>query len=175
VGKPAGRRETGEEAAETPAPAKGDRDVVSRQALANLFGVDVRTIANLVSEGMPKLARGLFSLSACLPWYIDREREAARAGKGLNDLDLARQRMTNANARKAERELAQAEGLLIPADLHERRLRERLDSVAGALKANSRYHAQVKAATTDEAADALLEKMADEQLAELYALNDKID
>jgi phage terminase Nu1 subunit (DNA packaging protein) len=150
-------------------------DVVSRNFLANLLGVDVRTIKNLVDEGMPKADRGRYSLGACVPWYIQREREAARGSKGLNDLDLARQRKTVAEARRAELDVAEAEGQVIPTELHAERLRERLATVAGAVKAIGRYHADVKAVTTDVAADQLLERMADEILAELYALSDTID
>jgi phage terminase Nu1 subunit (DNA packaging protein) len=150
-------------------------DVVSREELASLFGVDVRTIANLVEEGMPKASRGRFKLSQCVPWYLQREREAARGAKGLNDLDLARQRKTVAEARLAELNAAQAEGLVIPTELHAERLRERLETVAGAVKAIGRYQPDVKAAVTDVVADRLLDRMADELLAELYELSDSID
>lgn len=148
---------------------------VSRQVLADLFGVDVRTIKNLVDEGMPKAARGRYVLSACVPWYVQREREAARGAKGLNDLDLARQRKTVAEARLAELNVQKEEGLVIPTELHASRLLERLQTVAGAVKAIGRYHADVKAAVTDEAADQLLDRMSDEILAELFALSDSID
>lgn len=150
-------------------------DLVGRDFLAKLLGVDVRTIKNLVDEGMPKLERGRYALTACVPWYIQREREAARGAKGLSDLDLARQRKTIAEARRAELDVAEAEGQVIPTELHADRLRERLVTVAGAVKAIGRYHADVKAATTDIAADQLLERMSDEILAELHGLSDTID
>lgn len=148
---------------------------VTRDALAQLFGVDVRTLANLVEEGMPKAARGRYDLAKCVPWYLNREREKARGNKGLNDLDLARQRKTVAEARKAEIELAQLEGEVIPAELHAQRLRERLETVAGAVKAIHRYQPDIKSAVTDEQADALCDRMSDELLAELFALSDSID
>ena len=150
-------------------------DVVSRDDLASLFGVDVRTIKNLVDEGMPKLERGRYSLAACVPWYIQREREAARGSKGLNDLDLARQRKTVAEARIAEMDVADREGLSIPTELHAQRLRERLETVAGSVKAIGRYQPDVKAAVTDVDADRLLDRMGDEILAELFGLSDLID
>lgn len=151
------------------------QDAVSRDYLATLFGVDVRTVKNLVDEGMPKLERGRYSLSACVPWYIQREREAARGAKGLNDLDLARQRKTVAEARLAEMEAAEREGQSIPTELHAQRLRERLETVAGSVKAIGRYQPDVKAAVTDVDADRLLDRMADEILAELHGLSDTID
>lgn len=150
-------------------------DIVSRHYLASLFGVDVRTIKNLVDEGMPKAERGRYALSACVPWYLQREREAARGAKGLNDLDLARQRKTVAEARLAELNVEKEEGRVIPTELHGSRLLERLETVAGAVKAIGRYQPDVKAATTDVAADALLDRMSDEILAELYALSDTIE
>lgn len=154
--------------------ASKDLDLVSRDRLASLFSCDARTIDNLVGEGMPKAARGTYALSKCVPWYLERERERARGAKGLNDLDLARQRKIIAEALLAERELAQLESRLIPVEVHEQELRARLDTVAGAVKAIHRYQPDVKAAVTDVAADGLLDKMADAILAELYALSDEI-
>lgn len=148
---------------------------VTTENLSRAFGVDVRTIQRLAAEGMPRRARGKFPRNAAFQWYLQREREAARGSKGLNDLDLARQRKTVAEARKAELELATIEGQVITMDLHQKRLRERLETVAGAIKANGRYHADVKAAITDEAADRLLQRMGDEQLAELFDLKDEIE
>lgn len=150
-------------------------DVVGPDFLARVFGVDVRSLKNFVDEGMPKAARGRYALTACVPWYLERERQAARAGKGLNDLDLARQRKTVAEARMAELQLAEKEGAVIPTAVHAARLRERLEQVAGNVKAINRYQPDIKAAITDVAADALCDRMSDEILAELYALSDTID
>lgn len=148
---------------------------VSRHFIARAIGVDVRSITNYAAEGAPKSARGKFPLSAFVQWYIQREREAARAGKGLNDLDLARQRKTIAEARLAEAAVTDKEGSSLPMSVHGDRLRERLESVAGAIKANGRYHDDVKAAITDAQADAFLDRQADEMLAELFALSDTIE
>jgi phage terminase Nu1 subunit (DNA packaging protein) len=89
-------------------------DRVSTAALAKILGVDVRSIANFVDDGMPKDARGEFLLAKCVQWYVDRERERARAAKSLNDLDRARLRKTEAEATKAELEAKQLHGDLIP-------------------------------------------------------------
>lgn len=157
------------------ATPRAPQSLVSREFIAQLLGVDVRSIANFVTEGMPKTARGRFDLLVSVQWYVNREREAARAGRGLNDLDLARQRKTIAEARKAELELEALEGRTIPVELAKQRLRERLETVAGNLKAIGRYQPDVKAATTDAAADALLDRMGDEIMAELFGLKDTID
>lgn len=147
---------------------------VSRDMLAAILGVDVRTVTNCVNEGMPKSSRGRFPLGAAVQWYIGREREKARGGKGLNELDVARQRHENAKATLAEMEVADREGRTIPVEVHQQRLRERLETVAGNLKALGRYQPDVKAAVTDEAADALLDRMGDEVTAELFGLRDEI-
>jgi phage terminase Nu1 subunit (DNA packaging protein) len=156
-------------------PVRSPEDDVSRDFLSRMLGVDVRSVKNFVDEGMPKSERGRFPLLGCVQWYLNRERESARANKGLNDLDLARQRKTSAEARIAELRLAETEGTLIPVELHQHRLRERLETVAGNVKSINRYQPLVKAAVTDVDADALLDRMSDEILAELYALKDTID
>lgn len=154
--------------------SRNDLAVVSAKTLASWFGCDARSVGNYVKEGMPKDERGKFDPARAIPWFLQRERERARSSKGLNDLDLARQRKTIAEAELAEMELAKARDELIPLALHEQRLRERLETVAGSVKAIHRYQPEVKAAVTDVAADALLDKMSDEMLAELHGLTDEI-
>lgn len=148
---------------------------VSRDFLARVLGVDVRSLKNFVAEGMPKSERAKYPLLGCVQWYVNREREAARGAKGLNDLDLARQRKTTAEARIAELTLAEKEGQSIPIDVHSDRLRERLESVAGEVKALGKYNADVVAANSPEAADVLLDRMSDEILRELAGLSDTIE
>lgn len=148
---------------------------VGTRFLARVLGVDERSIANYANEGMPKIRRGKFNLGAAVQWYINREVERARGGKGLNDLDMARQRHELAKARLAEIELARAEGAVIPIEVHRQRLTERLETVAGNVKGIHRFQPDIKAATTDESADALCDRMADAILAELHGLKDDID
>lgn len=95
-------------------------DRISRKGLAALLRVDERTITNLAKEGMPKLSPGWFSLAVCIPWYVERERERARASKGLNELDLARQRKTLAEAERVELELVRERGEQVPLDTFRR-------------------------------------------------------
>jgi phage terminase Nu1 subunit (DNA packaging protein) len=158
-----------------PPPITSPDDSVGREFLSRVLGVDVRSLKNFVDDGMPKSGRGRFPLGAAVQWYVERQREAARAGKGLNDLDLARQRKTIAQARIAELSLSEKEGDSIPLEVHGERLRERLESVAGNIKGIGRYHADVMAAVTDTDAEALLERMENEILAELHGLADTIE
>jgi phage terminase Nu1 subunit (DNA packaging protein) len=52
--------------------------LATRQHLAAVLGVDPRTVARLVEEGMPVAQRGrggrpsLYDLRACVPWWRDR-------------------------------------------------------------------------------------------------------
>lgn len=104
--------------------APGDVDV-TREFLARLFCVDVRSVGNFTDGGMPKTARGRFPLVACTQWYLRRERDTARAGKGLNDLDRARERKTLAEAEEAELRVQQILGNVVPLAV--------VDDVAGRL------------------------------------------
>lgn len=150
--------------------------LASREQIAEILqDCGIRTVAHFVDEGMPKAARGKYPIARCVDWYVERKVAQARAERGLNDLDVARQRKTNAEARLAELELAKAEESVVPVATFEEVLTERLETVAGALKAIHRYQPDVKAATTDEDADALLDRMRDEMLAELHGLSDSIE
>lgn len=147
----------------------------TRHELAALIGVDVRTIKNLVDDGMPKLARGKYDLGVCVKWYIERSVELARAGKGLNDLDLARQRKTVAEARMAELELEQLEGNLIPLDLHEQRVEGLSARLASQCKGLDRFIAGVQRATSAVDAKAVVDDISDTLLAALRAVADDLE
>lgn len=149
---------------------------VSRTYLAKLFACDVRTIKNLVDEGMPKEARGQYDLTKCVPWYIEREREQARAGKGLNDLDLARQRKTIAEARKAEMEAEALEGRLIPLDVHEKRFGDACERLRAVLtQVPARFMGRIQQARADAEAQAVGEAIRDETLKALLEVADDLD
>lgn len=164
------RNEEPPESEKTPA-----EKAVGTRLLARVLGVDERTVQNCANEGMPKSARGKFPLGAAVRWYIDREREKARGAKGLNDLDMARQRHELAKARLAEIELGKAEESVVPVELYREELTARLETVAGALKGLHRFQPEVKSATTDEAADSLLDRMIDATMSELHGLKDEIE
>lgn len=150
-------------------------DGVTRGYLAELLAVDVRSIKNFVDEGMPKLARGRYDLRLCVQWYITREREAARGGKGLSDLDLAKQRKELALAAKAEIEVEQLRGESIPLDVHERRVEALAGRLAGRLKGLGRYLADVQRATTAVEASALLDRISDDLLRACSTAADDVD
>lgn len=95
----------------------GPREEVTRDVLAAILGVDVRSVTNFVNEGMPKESRGRFVLSVCVRWYVDRERAAASSGRGLNDLARARERKTRAEAEEAELRVERMLGNVVPLEV----------------------------------------------------------
>lgn len=149
--------------------------IVSRKVLADVLKVDIRSLKNFVDDGMPKEARGRYDLTHCVPWYVEREREAARAGKGLNDLDLARQRKTLAEARKAEIELDEIEKNMIPLSVHEERLEVMTGRLAVPVKGLDRYIADVQRATTMLEAKGVLDRVSDDLLRALQGIADETD
>lgn len=148
--------------------------VVNRSQMADVLGVDVRSIKNFVDDGMPKMARGKYDLGACVKWFVEHEREKARAGKGLNDLDLARQRKTIAEARKAELELETLEGNVIPLDMHESRLEAIGLRLAAQCKGLDRFISDVQRATSTIEAKAVVDRVSDALLAALMKVSDDL-
>jgi phage terminase Nu1 subunit (DNA packaging protein) len=150
---------------------------VSRSALATVLGVDVRSIANYVDEGMPRDERALYPLARCVQWYVDRERSAARATKGLNDLDRARLRKTDAEAHKAELEAKQLSGDLIPMTDHEEIVGEvcdRLRATIVNIPGNFGTHLE-EAGVSAADAEAVLERVAEELITALRGTADELD
>lgn len=111
----------------------------------------------------------------CAQNLFKREREIAKREAKSTSFEQARARKTLAEAQIAEHDLADREGRSIPTDVHETRLRERLESVAGAVKAMHRFDADIVAVTDDRQAHALVDNMIDFTLAELYGLSEEIE
>lgn len=146
-------------------------------ALAKVFGVDVRSLANFVDEGMPKDARGEFPLAACVQWYIERERTTARASKGLNDLDRARLRKIEAEAIKAEREAQLLELQVIRVTEHEEvvgALCDRLrPTVINIPSTYGMLLEELGISATD--AESVLERIAEELMTAMRGTSDELD
>lgn len=148
----------------------------SKAQLAALLNKDIRSITNYQNEGMP-VARGgprpTYHFQQCIAWYIERERELARKGKGLNELDQVRARKTHAEARKAELELEELEGRLVPLEVHEQRVTRLCEQLAARCKTLGRYMGDVQRAMTEVDASALLERIQDDLLRALMGLGDE--
>lgn len=148
-----------------------DREV-SRDFLAAVLGVDVRSIKNYVDDGMPKVGRGRFHLRGCIQWYAERLRLATA---GSSDLDAARQRKTLAEAEMAEIDLAERRNEVIPLDVHESRLEAIAGRLAAQCKGLDRFIAPVQRATTSVEAKGVLDDVSDALLASLRAVADDLD
>lgn len=153
-------------------------ETVNRPEIARLLGVDERSITNYRQEGIPVRVRGKsvdYPVVQCIAWYIDRERDAARKGKGLNELDQARSRKTLAEAQLAETKLAEAEGNLIPIEMHEKRIGDICDRLRNTLTTvPSKYLSRILTAKIDIEAQAVGEQIRDETLRALQATADAI-
>lgn len=152
-------------------------DEVTAKFLANVLKVDVRSLKNFVDEGMPKAARGKYALSQCVPWYVERERQAARASRGLNDLDLARQRKTVAEAQAEELRVAKLFASVIDNDVHKEvvaTINDRILAILQNVPGNYGLHLE-KAGVPIDKAEAVLEMIATEMTVELRTIADSLD
>lgn len=98
------------------------RQPVNEQTLAELFGVDRRTVSRWIKAGLPAEKHGrakLIDLSVAIRWVRERDAETAEARiaavRSTPDLDVARARKVSAEARIAEANAAAREGELLPA------------------------------------------------------------
>lgn len=150
---------------------------VNAKTLADILKVDVRSIKNLVDQGMPKEKRATFVLAACVPWYVERERESARANRGLNDLDLARQRKTLAEAQEAELRVAKILGSVIDADVHEEVVGQVCDRLMPVLQnIPSNYGIRLEQLGVEAAAaESVLESIATDLTSALRSTADEMD
>lgn len=115
-------------------------ELLTREELADRFGVDVRSITNWTQAGMPqrkKSGRPVYSWPECRDWREQQIREDARATRHADgnpdrkeQAAEARLRMTLAEAERAELELAKLRGELVPVDY----MRSEFDRIATALR-----------------------------------------
>lgn len=150
----------------------------SKAQLAQLLNKDIRSITNYQNEGMPVARAGtrpVYHFQKCIAWFVERERELARKGKGLNELDQVRARKTHAEARKAELELEEMEGRLVPLEVHEQRVTRLCEQLAARCKTLGRYMGDVQRAMTEIEASQLLERVQDELLRALMGTGDELD
>lgn len=102
------------------------------QARSALGDMPERSFARLVSEGLPRLGKGevvRFPWPEIWHWYVDRERQSAKAAVRPPDVNLAEseRRESQAKAEIAELKAAQMRAELVPAALH----RERITAFVG--------------------------------------------
>jgi hypothetical protein len=144
------------------------------------YGVDRRSVTNWLNESPPLPSRmegrvRVFVAAEVVAWHEARAVRAARSQwekepKSLDDeVQIARDRRTINEARLVELELEEAEGRLLPLDVHEQRVRALCEPLAARCRALSKYVGDVQLATTDAEAGAVLDRIGDELLASLMA------
>lgn len=154
-------------------------DRLSRSEIATVLGVTERSITNY--QKLPKpiptsrhQRHVTYPLVPCVAWFVDYRIQESASAKGMSELDMAKQRREIAAARKMELEVAALEGSMMPTELHDKRLRERCDELAGRVKGLNRYIGKIRSTQTEEEADLLAEQMEDELLAALRETADAI-
>ena len=96
--------------------------VKGREAIADVFGVSVKTIHEWHDQGLPIASRGSpgkpseYDTLACINWRVDRE-----VGKVMSERQ--QDRLARVQADKIEMENAERRRVLIPADQLEPKLR----------------------------------------------------
>lgn len=120
-------------------------ELLTRQELADRFGVDVRTVTNWVQDGMPQRKRSgvaVYSWSDCYRWREQRIRDDERATRhaGGNtsrkeQMAEARLRVALAEAEQAELDLAERRGQLVTVDFMVAELERITDALRGKLLA----------------------------------------
>lgn len=121
--------------------------LVSYEDLARVMDVAPKSIADLVSKGMPHEARGQYDVGRCLAWYV-RFLHAQMTRRGITEeernsgvnLRVERHRLLKIQADLGEFELLERQRAVIPVAVYEKRLigwavmiRQRVMSLPGRL------------------------------------------
>ena len=109
----------------------------SQTELSAIIGLSTRQIRNLEREGLPcsmERKRKAYPLPEAVVWWKDREVARALEPYSHTDLEEERRRWMSAKAGKAEIELSNLRGELIPLDEVSGLLRESLEVTAATLK-----------------------------------------
>lgn len=162
---------------------------VGRDVVAFVLGITEREITNLVKDhgagdtpfpSRVKGTRRTFPLAACVQWYVrfkmdEAAKRANPKGEQLSALDHTKARKELAFAMKAELEIAELRGELLPIAMHEDRVSQLCERLAARCKTLGRYRGDVQRAMTDLEAATLLERIQDELLKSLMAVGDEIE
>jgi hypothetical protein len=152
---------------------------ISQKELGERLGITTRQIRNLVFEGLPKDGEGP---KATHPWPESRDwynayiRAQERKKQPEDDLKDLRKRKFIAEVRKAEIEVEEADGRLIPFDVHELRVGQICDRLRNVLMTvPSKFLSRIQVTRTDLEAQAVGEQIRDELLRALQGTAEDID
>jgi len=104
--------------------------IVERSVLAECLNLSAARICQLVEEGMPKTARGLYDLGVCIQWYIENRVKSANKSRDVVD---ARKRLYEVLTHKNELETARTRAATMEADLYLRDLQQQAAIIDRAL------------------------------------------
>ena len=150
---------------------------VSGKRLVRILGLrSTRRLTDLVDAGMPHRGRGRereYPLETAAQFYIQYKEKEARRTREPADFAKARARKLEAEASKAEIELAQLEGRLLPVAEFRKELTAVVDRLHSVLvSVPSKYLSSVRTARTDVDTIAVLETLRDETLVALQEAGD---
>lgn len=161
------------------------QEKLTKQQLMKRWGESAKQIERFVKEGIPCSGEGhkrRFHWPACQKWRDDRTRRLAREAaqrereqQKPKNLDDARSRKEVALANKAELEVEQMRGELIPRAVHEQRVEMVCKTLAAKVKGLGRYIPDVQRATSDVDAQLVLEKIENDLLHSLHSGADDIE
>ena len=154
---------------------------LTKAALLDRFGESPKQLEHYVAEGMPCVGTGRarrFPWPEVRRWRDDRmkrkEREAVQRLQPTN-IDEAKRRKELALAEKAEMEVAQLRGEVIPLDVHEQRVEALAGHLAARCRGLDRYMSGVQRATTAVESKALLDRISDDLLRAMQGVADDLD
>lgn len=145
-----------------------------------MFGESGKQIERYVAEGMPCTGtahKRRFPWPEVRNWRDERLRRMERdksAREKPTDINEAKRRKEAAFAEKAELEVAEMRGELIPLDVHESRVDALTLRLSGACKGLDRYIADVQRVTTAAESKVLLDRISDGLLLALQGLADEV-
>lgn len=156
---------------------------VSRAEIARQLRVTERTITTWVRDrDFPRRVKGrrvTFPEDRCFAWYVAyKQSEALKRSRSEEpaDLDTARARKMEAEARMAEIELAKLEGELIPLDLFEEQLNVILDRLrAKMINLPGRWAPLLLGKRTIQEIIAVLEEAAADAMKALVEIADELE
>lgn len=140
--------------------------------LAEMFGVDRRTITNWINAdpACPNKKHGrnrVFETAAVIKWFADRAVRQFLADNpgGSSDIEFWRARKIKADAQIAEAELEEQQGRLIPLEDYEKSLGEFCDRLRAVLVVlPSKFLFRIQYAATQADAQAVGEEIRDATL-----------
>lgn len=152
---------------------------VTQNELAVALSLTARQVRNLTDSGVfvrKHEGKALkYDLTACIQAYMAYKREQEKP-KGEDQLQALRQRKLLAEVRAAEIEVAEAEGRLIPLDVHEQRVGAICDRLRALLMTiPSKYLSRIQVTRTELEAQAVGEQIRDETLRALQGTADEIE